>query len=105
MAEWLKHRVKNQESRAQTFGYGTMNHEQSTIIQTILSMATERGADKTICPSEVARELFPDNWRKHMEEVRQAAIDLQQQGKVTITQKGEPVDVNNIKGPIRIKIV
>jgi hypothetical protein len=82
-----------------------MNHQPKSISQTILSMATERGADKTICPSEVAREMFPANWRKHMEEVRQAAVDLQQQGKVTITQKGEPVDVNKIKGPIRIKIV
>ena len=82
-----------------------MNHEQSTISQTMLAMATERGADKTICPSEVAREMFPANWRKHMDEVRQVAVELQQQGKVTITQKGEPVDVNHIKGPIRIKIV
>ena len=82
-----------------------MNHELNTISQTMLAMATERGTDKTICPSEVAREMFPANWRKHMEEVRQVAIDLHQQGKVSITQKGEPVDVNNIKGPIRIKIV
>lgn len=68
-------------------------------------MATHRGADKTICPSEVARSLFDTQWRKHMDEVRQAAIVLQQKGKVLITQKGEPVDVNHIKGPIRIKIV
>lgn len=75
-----------------------------TISQTILSMATQRGADKTICPSEVARAMFPANWRNHMDDIREVAIDLQQQGKVTITQKGEPVDVNYIKGPIRIKI-
>ena len=68
-------------------------------------MATERGADKTICPSEVARAMFDNGWRSHMDEVRQAAIALQQQGKVSITQKGKPVDVNHIKGPIRIKIV
>lgn len=68
-------------------------------------MATDRGADKTICPSEVARALFDIHWRKHMDEVRQAAIALQQEGKVSITQKGELVDVNHIKGPIRIKIV
>jgi hypothetical protein len=40
-----------------------------------------------------------------MNEVREAAIDLHLEGKVTITQKGEPVDVNHIKGPVRIKIV
>lgn len=82
-----------------------MKHQHKTVSQIILTMATERGPDKTICPSEVAREMFPANWRKHMEEIRQAAVELQQQGKVSITQKGEPVDINNIKGPIRIKIV
>lgn len=76
----------------------------SSIEKTILAMAAERGVDKTICPSEVARALFETHWRKHMEEVRQAAITLQQNGKVCITQKGKPVDVNHIKGPIRIKI-
>jgi hypothetical protein len=81
-----------------------MNHQPS-ISQTILRMATDRGADKTICPSEVARALFPDEWRGHMEEVRQHAFDLQRTGQVSITQKGEPIDAKNIKGPIRIKII
>jgi hypothetical protein len=81
-----------------------MNH-QSLIPDTILQMAKERGADKTICPSEVARALFPDDWRKHMDEVRQCAVNLQHAGRVIITQKGKPVDAENIKGPIRIKIV
>ena len=67
-------------------------------------MATQRGMDKTICPSEVARALFDTQWRKYMHEVRQAAVVLQQQGKVSITQKGSPVDIDHIKGPIRIKI-
>ncbi len=68
-------------------------------------MATERGADKSICPSDVARNLFAPNWRKYMDEVRAIAVDLQRHGKVAITQKNQPVDVNNIKGPIRIKII
>ncbi|WP_295773279.1 DUF3253 domain-containing protein [uncultured Mucilaginibacter sp.] len=78
--------------------------KENIISNTVLAMATERGADKTICPSEVARALYNTHWRKHMEEVRQAAIVLHQQGRVSITQKGKPVDVNHIKGPIRIKI-
>jgi len=68
-------------------------------------MVTDRGADKTICPSEVARALFPDEWRGHMDEVRQCAVDLQRKGQVSITQKGKPIDGDNIKGPIRIKII
>ncbi|NCD70696.1 DUF3253 domain-containing protein [Mucilaginibacter agri] len=79
--------------------------DKASISKTIISMATERGIDKSICPSDVARALFAPNWRKHMDDVREIAIDLQQQGKVTITQGNEPVDINNIHGPIRIKIV
>lgn len=72
---------------------------------TILSVAANRGTEKSTCPSEIARMLYPVNWRKHMREVVDAAIDLQSQGKVMITQKGIPIDVRQIKGPIRIKIV
>jgi len=79
--------------------------KKSTIAQTIIDMATARGADTSICPSDVARYMFAPNWRKYMDEIRATAIDLQQQGKVAITQKNQPVDVNNIKGPIRIKII
>jgi fructose-specific phosphotransferase system component IIB len=79
--------------------------QSSEVAEVIIAMATERGPDKTICPSEVARTMFAHDWRKHMSEVRDTAIVLQQQGKVSITQKGAAVDVQNIKGPIRIKIV
>ena len=74
------------------------------IRETILNMASKRGPDKTVCPSEIARALYPANWRKHMQDIRDAAIELQKDGKVTITQKGQPADVGHIKGPIRIKI-
>lgn len=84
-------------------GSGAKHHEE--IATTILSTALHRGPEKSTCPSEIARMLFPDDWRKHMEEVREAAIDLHNKGSVIITQKGVPVDVKNIKGPVRIKIV
>ena len=78
--------------------------EANRISEAIIKRATERSPDKSVCPSEIARELFPADWRKHMEEVRTAAIELHHQGKVVITQKGEPVDPTNIEGPVRIKI-
>ena len=76
----------------------------NSISETILTMAAQRGPLKTICPSDVARQLFPEDWRKHMDEVRQEAISLHNEGQVLITQKGLPVDTNYIKGPVRIKI-
>ncbi|WP_419800809.1 DUF3253 domain-containing protein [Mucilaginibacter sp.] len=75
------------------------------IKKAILQQATERGADKTICPSEVARKLFPENWRTQMQIVRDAAFDLQAQNKIQILQKGKTVDPKITKGPIRIRII
>jgi len=80
-------------------------NEPGDILPTILTVATQRGPEKTTCPSEIARMLFHHDWRKHMKEVVDIAIELHNQGKVVITQKGIPVDVDHIKGPIRIKIL
>jgi len=77
----------------------------SDILTTILTVATRRGPEKSTCPSEIARLLYPDNWRDHMKNVVDVAIGLHNEGKVVITQKGIAIDVNHIKGPIRIKIV
>ncbi|MBE9463242.1 DUF3253 domain-containing protein [Dyadobacter subterraneus] len=81
-----------------------MQHSEK-IKTTILSTAIHRGAEKSTCPSEIARMLFPDDWREHMKDVLAVAIDLHNKGSVVITQKGEPVDVKHFKGPVRIKIV
>jgi len=75
------------------------------IATTILSTAIHRGAEKSPCPSEIARMLFPEEWRKHMKDVIKVATDLSNKGSVVITQKGMPVDVKDIKVQVRIKII
>lgn len=72
---------------------------------TILALAAARGSDKTICPSEVARTLWPEGWRTHMEEVRTAAFALRDEGKIQILQKGKEVPGTVVKGPLRIRIL
>lgn len=67
-------------------------------------MATQRDADKTICPSEVARNLFPENWRNRMQNIRDAAFELQIENQIQILQKGKLIDPETSKGPIRIRI-
>ncbi|MEM1397050.1 MAG: DUF3253 domain-containing protein, partial [Pseudomonadota bacterium] len=42
----------------------------------IMTLVTERGPLKTICPSEAARRLDPIEWRSHMDLIRTAAADL-----------------------------
>lgn len=74
------------------------------IQERILSLATERGAEKSLCPSEVARSLWPSDWEEHMEEVRRVARLLHDKSLIEITQKGQVVKDLNFKGPIRLRI-
>ena len=73
----------------------------------ILEMVKERGSQKSICPSEVARAIAGDGenlWRKEMKPIREEAVRLAQEGRVTITRKGKPVDPLKFKGIYRISI-
>jgi len=80
-------------------------HHYEEIARTIIATAIRRGVQKSTCPSEIARMLYPDDWRNHMKDVLEVAIGLHNEGRVVITQKGIAVDVKHIKGPVRIKIV
>ncbi|MET0449504.1 MAG: DUF3253 domain-containing protein [Aeromicrobium sp.] len=70
----------------------------------ILDLLASRAATSTICPSDVARQVAPDDWRPLMDPVRDAAQRLVDRGEVEITQKGEVVDLATVKGPIRIRL-
>ncbi|MFC5678470.1 DUF2256 and DUF3253 domain-containing protein [Aeromicrobium endophyticum] len=70
----------------------------------VLAMLAGRARTSSICPSDVARAVAPDDWRPLMEPVRQAARRLVQRGEVEITQKGSVVDPSTAKGPIRIRL-
>lgn len=72
--------------------------------QHILTLLRRRDPGKTICPSEVVRDLYPDDWRAHMDAVRAAARDLVDEGVLDITQGGEVVDPDEAKGPIRLRL-
>jgi len=70
----------------------------------ILSLVEQRGAGKSICPSEAAREAFGDDWNAHMRHVRSAAIHLARQGRIAILRKGKPADPENFKGVYRLAL-
>lgn len=57
----------------------------------------------SMCPSEAARIVDPENWRELMEPARRAARRLVVTGRVVITQGGRRVDPSTAKGPIRIE--
>ncbi len=74
--------------------------------KTILrEMLQNRGADKTICPSEVARALASAEWREIMPLVREAAQVLLHEGVLQIEQKGVLVDPALVRGPVRYRLV
>ena len=81
----------------------------------ILTLLSERGRDKTICPSEAAKlaaaeeggwERTPPQtvWQPLMVAARAAARRLAARGKIVITQRGAVVDPDTAKGPIRLRL-
>ncbi|MEM8804805.1 MAG: DUF3253 domain-containing protein [Cyanobacteria bacterium P01_G01_bin.38] len=74
-------------------------------IQTcILTQVAQRGPDKTICPSEIARALGGDDWRGLMAPVREQGRQLAAAGKIWVMQKGQRVDAERAKGAIRYRV-
>lgn len=76
-----------------------------TADEAILTLTAARGAASSICPSEAARALDPEQWRRRMGDVRGAAVRLAKEGRIVILRKGKPVDPENFKGVIRLRIV
>lgn len=74
------------------------------IARDILLLCEQRGAGKTICPSEAARSLAPEgaSWRDLMPEVRRVATVLKAEGRIVITKRGNPVDDPETAGAIRL---
>lgn len=79
------------------------------IAATIRCLLRARGGEKTVCPSEVARIIGGDQneerWRGLMPGVRDVAGRLVGEGWAVITQRGEVVDLDGVRGPIRIRRV
>lgn len=78
-----------------------MNHD---LRAAILSLARERGPDKTICPSDAARAVGGQQWRDLMDDARAEARALARRGEVEISQRGEVLDPDaQWRGPVRIR--
>ncbi|HEY2193267.1 MAG TPA: DUF3253 domain-containing protein [Actinomycetospora sp.] len=69
----------------------------------IVELLDARGPGKTICPSEPARRVDPQDWRPLMEPARRVARRLVEAGEVEMTQHGEVVDPATATGPVRLR--
>ena len=77
--------------------------EQDRLRTAILDLLDRRGPGKTICPSDAARELAGEDFRKLMGAARAAAAELAAEGTIDVTQRGEVVDIALARGPIRLR--
>ena len=73
--------------------------------EAIVELVTEQGPGKTLCPSEVARAVDPDNWRSLMDPVRRAANRLAKRGRIEIRQRGQAVCPESARGAIRLVLL
>lgn len=77
----------------------------AAIEDTLLRLVAERGAGKTVDPTEAARILggdHPDGWGPLMQPIRRVAVRLAGEGRLVITRKGKPVDPADFKGVYRL---
>ncbi len=68
----------------------------------ILELLDERVPGKTICPSDAARALDEGSFRRLMPTVRAAAGELARDGAIEVTQRGSVVDLETVRGPVRL---
>ncbi|MBU0725343.1 MAG: DUF3253 domain-containing protein [Alphaproteobacteria bacterium] len=71
----------------------------------ILTLTAERGPGKSISPAEAARAVRPEDWNRLMGMTRHAAIELVREGRIEILRKGKPVDPDEVRGVVRLRLV
>ena len=81
-----------------------MSDEQTRLREAILELLAARDPGKTICPSDAARAVAGDrDFRPLMDASRAAARGLVAEGRIDVTQKGQVVDLDTARGPIRLR--
>lgn len=91
-------------SRKPRSAHCTSSPPSELVRETILRLCGERGASKSVCPSEVARALDAAHWRGLMPAVRAVSAELAAEGRLQVTQRGVAADPEIAKGAIRLRI-
>jgi hypothetical protein len=109
--DWRKSWAKNWESVkycSDKCRSARSGNKDAALERAILRLLAERGAGKTICPSEAARTVAGSDerpaWEPLMEPARSAARRLVAEGRLFITQGGEVVDPSTARGAIRLRL-
>ena len=75
-----------------------------SIEDAIFALLAERGPGKSIDPSEAARAVDAEGWRRLLPQVRATAVGLARQGRLAILRHGKPVDPEGFKGVYRLRL-
>ena len=79
------------------------NSEKPNVVRAaILDLVTLRGVGKTICPTEAAKAVSEESWRRVLKDVRAEAVRLAKSGDISIYRKGRPADPDSFKGVYRL---
>jgi hypothetical protein len=82
--------------------------EDDPIARTILALCAAIGPEKTICPTDAAKDYARQReeddlaWRAHLHQVRARAVGLARQGRLVVYRKGKPVDPDDFRGVYRL---
>jgi hypothetical protein len=77
------------------------------IRECVVELLVERGAGRSICPSEAAHRLAIQidwRWQDLMRPVRTVAAALVESGLLEAIQHESVVDIRQIRGPIRLRL-
>lgn len=85
-------------------GEPVRDDDDDRVARSILALTAARGPDRSICPSEAARDAAAPgrDWRALMPAARRAATRLTQDGSIRALQRGRAVDPATARGPIRL---
>ena len=73
------------------------------VLRTAILDFCRKEREKPFCPSEVVRQMFPEDWELFMPEVFEEMMNMYREGLIQVTQKGRPIDPAKIPvGPVRI---
>ena len=70
----------------------------------IFNQLNAKAPGKSIEPADVAKVLQPEQWQRMLGRVRAVAVGLAREGRLVITKKGKPVDPDQFKGVIRLRL-
>ena len=83
------------------------------VVQVIFDVLMALEPGKSASPMDVARAYAalrakptdpPDVWRRYMNAVKQQMVHLARARRIQIVRKGKPVDPNDFKGVVRLRL-